>query len=93
MKALAQTNSILSLKFPLTGRRTPKYSLVKAKHAVPSSAEFMRVNNATVREGQSHRVWPPEVLRKFQTAEIITEPQTPHYVVRDRSITRLSSHR
>jgi hypothetical protein len=47
----------------------------------------MRVNNATVREGRSHRVWPPEVLRKFQTAEIITELQTPHYVLRDRSIT------
>ena len=90
MKALAQTNSILSLQFPLFGRRTPKYSLVKPKHAVPSTAEFMRVNNATVREGQAHRVWPPDVLRKFQTAEIITELQTPHYVVRDRSITKIA---
>jgi hypothetical protein len=52
----------------------------------------MRVNNATVREGRTHRVWPPDVLRKFQTAEIITELRTPHYVVRDSSITRLSSH-
>jgi hypothetical protein len=50
----------------------------------------MRVNNATVREGRPHRVWPPEVLRKFPTAEIITELQTPHYVLRDSSITRLS---
>ena len=46
----------------------------------------MRVNNATVREGRSHRVWPPEVLRKFQMAEIVTETQAPHYVLRDRSI-------
>jgi hypothetical protein len=46
----------------------------------------MRVNNATVREGRSHRVWPPEVLRKFQMAEVVTELHTPHYVVRDRSI-------
>ena len=53
---------------------------------MPSTLEFMRVNNATVREGKSHRVWPPEVLRKFQTAEIVTELRTPHYVVRDRSI-------
>jgi len=90
MKALAQTNSILSLQFPLIRRRSPKYSLVKAKHAVPSTAEFMRVNNATVREGQAHRVWPPDVLRKFQTAEIITELKTPHYVTRDRSITPVS---
>lgn len=90
MKALAQTNSILSLKFPLATRRTLKYSLLKPKTWVPSAAEFMRVNNATVREGQTHRVWPPEVLRKFQTAEIITELQTPHYVTRDRSITPVS---
>lgn len=46
----------------------------------------MRVNNATVREGRTHRVWPPEVLRKFQTAEVVTELQTQHYVLRDRSI-------
>ena len=92
MKVLAQTNSILSLQFPLTRRRTPKYSLVKPRTSVPSTAEFMRVNNATVREGRTHRVWPPDVLRKFQTAEIITEPQTPHYMLRDSSITRISSH-
>ena len=90
MKVLAQTNSILSLQFPLTRRRTPKYSLVsKPRTSVPSTTEFMRVNNATVREGRSHRVWPPEVLRAFQTAEIITELRTPHYVLRDSSITRL----
>jgi len=90
MKALAQTNSILSLQFPLIKRRTLKYSLVRPRTAVPSTDEFMRVNNATVREGRAHRVWPPEVLRKFQTAAIITELQTPHYVLRDSSITRVS---
>ena len=93
MKVLAQANSILSLHFPLTGRRTSKYSLVRPRTSVPSTLDFMRVNNATVREGRTHRVWPPDVLRKFQTAEIITELQTPHYVLRDSSITRLSSHR
>ena len=91
MKVLAQANSILSLQFPLATRRTQKYSLVKPRTSVPSTAEFMRVNNATVREGRAHRVWPPEVLRKFQTAEIITELQTPHYVVRDSSITRIAN--
>jgi len=50
----------------------------------------MRVNNATVREGGSHRVWPPEVLRKFQMAEVVTELQAQHYVLRDRSITRVA---
>lgn len=91
MKVLAQANSILSLQFPLARRRAPKYSLVRPRTSVPSTAEFMRVNNATVREGRTHRVWPPEVLRKFHTAEIITELQTPHYVLRDSSITRIAN--
>ena len=86
MKLLAQTTHSVSLKLPFTKRRPFRYSLVKPNTAVPSTLEFMRVNNATVREGRTHRVWPPEVLRKFQTAEIITELQTQHYVVRDTSI-------
>ena len=89
MNVLAQANSILSIPFPLAKRRTLNYSLVKSTTSVPSTIDFMRVNNATVREGRTHRVWPPDVLRKFQTAEIITELQTQHYVLRDRSITRL----
>jgi hypothetical protein len=53
---------------------------------VPSSDDFMRVSNATVREGSAHRVWPPEVLRQFQTAEVVKNSNVQHYVVRDRSI-------
>ena len=53
---------------------------------VPSSTEFMRVNSATVREGSTHRVWPPEVLRRFQTAEVVTKTDVQHYVLRDRSV-------
>jgi hypothetical protein len=53
---------------------------------VPSSAEFMRVNHATVREGNTHRVWPPEVLRQFQMAEVVTKTDVQHYILRDRSI-------
>ena len=90
MKLLAQKNHSLSLEFPVTPRRSFRYALVKPKTTVPSTIEFMRVNNATVREGRSHRVWPPEVLRKFQMAEVVTELQTPHYVLRDSSITRIA---
>jgi hypothetical protein len=86
MKLLAQKNQSLSLEFPVTPRRTFRYALVKPKTTVPSTIEFMRVNNATVREGRSSRVWPPEVLRKFQMAEVVTKLQTPHYVLRDSSI-------
>ncbi|HEX7334922.1 MAG TPA: hypothetical protein VF290_25690 [Pyrinomonadaceae bacterium] len=90
MKLLAQKNQSLSIEFPITKRRTFRYALVRPKTNVPSTIDFMRVNNATVREGRSHRVWPPEVLRKFQMAEVVTELQTPHYVLRDSSISRLS---
>ena len=89
MKLLAQTTQTVSLKLPFTKRRPFRYSLVKPNTAVPSTLEFMRVNNATVREGITHRVWPPDVLRAFQTAEIITELQTQHYVLRDTSISRI----
>ena len=53
---------------------------------MPSQTEFMRVSNATVREGRTHRVWPPEVLRRFQSAEVVTSNHVQHYVLRDRSI-------
>ena len=56
---------------------------------VPSAEEFMRVNSATVREGSSHRVWPPEVLRQFQMAQVVNKTDVQHYVLRDRSISRL----
>ena len=61
--------------------------MVNRRTMVPSTAEFMRVNNATVREGQTHRVWPPEVLRQFQTAEVV-KTDVQHYILRDRSISR-----
>lgn len=53
---------------------------------VPSTEEFMRVNNATVREGQAHRVWPPEVLRQFEMAEVVTKTDVQHYVLRESTI-------
>ena len=51
----------------------------------------MRVSNATVREGASGRVWPPDVLRKFQMAEVVTESTINHYVLRDTSISPVRS--
>ena len=56
---------------------------------VPSTQDFMRVNNATVREGQTHRVWPPEVLRQFQMAEVVIKSDVEHYVLRESTINRL----
>lgn len=55
-----------------------------------SDADFMRVSNATVREGESHRVWPPDVVQKFRMAKVITNSGTQHYVLRDATITRIN---
>lgn len=82
MNVLARKHRLLSFS---------RFVLVKPRITVPSSDAFMRVSNATVREGRSGRVWPPEVLRKFQTAEIITESSIKHYVLRDKSISPVRS--
>jgi len=82
LRVLAKKNPILSFS---------RFALVKPRTTVPSSDAFMRVSNATVREGRSGRVWPPDVLRKFQTAEIITETAINHYVLRDTSISPVRS--
>ena len=55
-----------------------------------SEADFMRVSHATVREGESHRVWPPDVVEKFRMAEVITNSGTQHYVLRDATINRVN---
>lgn len=82
MKVLARKHQIFSF---------PRLALVKPRVTVPSTDAFMRVNHATVREGRSGRVWPPDVLRRFQTAEIITESSINHYVLRDTSISPVRS--
>jgi hypothetical protein len=82
MKVLARKQKILSF---------PRLALVKPRINVPSTDAFMRVNHATVREGRSGRVWPPDVLRKFETAEIITESSINHYILRDTSISPVRS--
>ena len=80
----------MSFELGFAPRRRPRlFSLVNRKTLVSSTADFMRVSNATVREGLAHRVWPPEVLRQFHMADVITRSSVQHYVVRDRSISRL----
>jgi len=40
-----------------------------------TSLDHIRVNRATVRESTEHRHWPPDVVIKFMTAEVITRSQ------------------
>jgi hypothetical protein len=68
-------------------------------HPLPSPAIFRvprltaldvsRVNQATIREGESHCVWPPSVIREFNRAEVITSAKVEHYVVNDVNLTRV----
>ncbi len=37
-----------------------------------TSTDEIRVDRATVREGETHRHWPREVVEKFLEAEVIT---------------------
>jgi len=49
----------------------------------------MRVNHATIREGESHRVWPSAVVQKFRTAEVITDRKAQHYQLSEASLRKL----
>lgn len=87
MRALAPTKQNFSLSLAVPTLRRPRlFPIINRKTSVPSTEEFMRVSNATVREGRAHRVWPPEVLRQFQMAEVVTKSNVQHYLLRDRSI-------
>jgi hypothetical protein len=73
------------------GTRRPRLSgaEIKKRLSLLSVVEVMRVNRATIREGQSHCVWPPAILEKFRSADVITDKSAPHYVLRDVSVTRI----
>ena len=52
--------------------------------------DVTRVNHVTIREGESHCIWPPAVVQFFQTAEVITEKKARHYELRDSSLRKVS---
>ena len=62
---------------------------IKRRLSLLSVVDVMRVNRATIREGKSHCVWPPEILKKFRLADVITEKSAPHYVLREMSVARI----
>jgi hypothetical protein len=50
----------------------------------------MRVNHATIREGESHCIWPPSIVQYFQTAKVITDKKAGHYELKDANLRRVS---
>jgi len=55
-----------------------------------SVMDIMRVNHATIREGESHCIWPPSVVRKFQLAKVITDKKVQHYQLKDQNLRRVN---
>jgi hypothetical protein len=53
-----------------------------------SAVDVTRVNQVTIREGESHCVWPPDILRKFWEADVIKSNSTSHYILRDANLSR-----
>lgn len=51
--------------------------------------DITRVNHATIREGESHCIWPPPIIQKFQTARVITEKKVRHYELKDTSLRKI----
>ena len=51
--------------------------------------DIVRVNHATIREGESHCIWPTFVLQQLNTAEVITEKKTNHYELRDANLRKV----
>ena len=51
--------------------------------------DVTRVNHVTIREGESHCIWPPAIVQFFQTAEVITDNKARHYELRDSSLRRV----
>ncbi len=56
-------------------RNLEKGELVKEKWKVLSTRELLGINRATVRESETHRYWPSEVILKFMVADVVTRKQ------------------
>jgi hypothetical protein len=46
------------------------------------------VNHATIREGESHCIWPPSIVQYFQSAEVIAD-KSGHYELKDANLRRV----
>jgi hypothetical protein len=71
------STTVVALATPIT--RLPRLTAL----------DITRVNHATIREGESHCVWPPSIIRRFHTAAVITEKKVPHYQLRDVNLTKV----
>ena len=71
--------------------KRPRISTAEIKRRLLqlTSLDVMRVNRATIREGESHCIWPPDIIERFRTADVVTDKGVSHYVVREGTLTRV----
>jgi hypothetical protein len=70
--------------------RRPRLSASEVKRRLLLSAvDVMRVNRATIREGEGHCIWPPEIVERFRSADVVTEKSVSHYILREGTLTRV----
>lgn len=65
------------------------YGLPITKGPRLTTLDILRVNHATIREGESHCVWPPMIVEKFKSAKVITDKKVPHYQLKDANVRRV----
>ena len=83
------THAIRPAETELVKRPRLSPTEIKRRLSQLSSVDVMRVNRATIRQGESHCIWPPEILERFRSADVITEKSVSHYTVRERTLTRV----
>jgi len=85
-------NSFKGLLHKISTEPRPMFSIAKPvfRRSKLSVLDITRVNQATIREGESHCVWPPAILQRFRTAEVITDSKTKHYQVTDGNLRKVS---
>jgi len=71
--------------------KRPRISTAEIKRRLLqlTSVDVMRVNRATIREGESHCIWPPDILERFRSADVVTDKSVSHYVLREGTLTRV----
>jgi len=82
-------NAIRSSETELVKRPRISTAEIKRRLLQLTSVDVMRVNRATIREGESHCIWPPDIVERFRTADVVTDKSVSHYVVREGTLTRV----
>ncbi len=83
------TNAIRPAETELVKRPRLSPTEIRRRLSQLSSVDVMRVNRATIREGESHCIWRPDIVERFRSADVITEKSVSHYILREATLSRV----